>query len=77
VGGPSEAAAKPNPLAGNSAAIAGGRKLFTKNCSRCHGEDGSGRGSAADLQLGVVQQQRDGSLFWKITNGNLPRRMPS
>jgi hypothetical protein len=29
------------------------------------------------LQLGVVQEQRDGVLFWKITNGNPDRGMPS
>jgi hypothetical protein len=32
---------------------------------------------AADLQLPVVQQQPDGVLFWKITNGNPDRGMPS
>jgi hypothetical protein len=32
---------------------------------------------SADLQLPVVQQQSDGALFWKITNGNLGRGMPS
>jgi hypothetical protein len=32
---------------------------------------------AADLQLDVVQGQSDGSLFWKITNGNPDRGMPS
>ena len=32
---------------------------------------------AADLQLPVVQQQTDGTLFWKITNGNPDRGMPS
>jgi len=32
---------------------------------------------AADLQLPAVQQQSDGALFWKITNGNTDRGMPS
>jgi hypothetical protein len=32
---------------------------------------------AADLHLPVVQQQTDGVLFWKITNGNPDRGMPS
>jgi len=27
--------------------------------------------------LPLVQQQSDGALFWKITNGNLGRGMPS
>ena len=29
------------------------------------------------LQLPAVQQQSDGTLFWKITNGNPDRGMPS
>jgi hypothetical protein len=29
------------------------------------------------LQLPLVQQQSDGVLFWKITNGNTRRGMPS
>ncbi len=32
---------------------------------------------SADLQLPVVQEQSDGTLFWKITNGNTGRGMPS
>ena len=32
---------------------------------------------SADLQLPIVQQQSDGTLFWKITNGNLAHGMPS
>ena len=32
---------------------------------------------SADLQLPVVQEQSDGVLFWKITNGNARKGMPS
>jgi len=32
---------------------------------------------AADLQLPVVQDQNDGTLYWKITNGNPDHGMPS
>jgi hypothetical protein len=32
---------------------------------------------SADLQLAIVQQQSDGTLFWKITNGNARHGMPS
>ena len=74
---PAQAAGKRNPLAGNSAAVAGGRKLFLRHCAECHNQDGSGLKQAADLQLPVVQNQTDGTLFWKITNGNLPHNMPS
>ena len=76
---PAEAESKKNPLAERPQAAAGGKKLFMRNCVECHGEDGSGRVKkhAADLQLPVVQNQSDGTLFWKITNGNTDRGMPS
>ena len=75
---PAEAAARQNPLAERPQLASGGAKLFRRECSECHGADGSGRKkNAADLQLPVVQQQTDGALFWKITNGNTPRGMPS
>jgi mono/diheme cytochrome c family protein len=76
---PAEAAARPNPLAQRSQAVAGGKKLFLRNCAECHNQDGSGivKKHAADLQLPVVQAQSDGALFWKITNGNPDRGMPS
>jgi mono/diheme cytochrome c family protein len=76
---PDEAASKANPLANRLAAAAGGKKLFLRNCAECHGEDGSGilKKHSADLQLPVVQEQKDGVLYWKITNGNPDRGMPS
>ncbi len=73
---PPAAAAKPNPLAGSPELAAGGRKLFQRNCASCHGLEGQGLKKAADLRLPVVQQQSDGALFWKITNGNTRRGMP-
>ncbi len=74
---PAAAMAKPNPLAGSVELAAGGRKLFQRHCAQCHGAEGQGLKKAADLQLPVVQQQTDGALFWKITNGNQRRGMPS
>jgi mono/diheme cytochrome c family protein len=72
-----EAAARKNPLAEKPELAAGGRKLFKRNCVECHGDSGQGLKKAADLQLPVVQDQSDGALFWKITNGNPDRGMPS
>src|SRR5438128_2013232 len=74
-----DAAARINPLAEKPDAAAGGKKLFLRNCAECHAENGSGKVKkhAADLQLSVVQAQSDGTLFWKITNGNPDRGMPS
>ena len=76
---PAAAIARENPLASRPELAAGGRKLFQKNCAECHGSNGSGMETkhSADLQLPVVQQQTDGTLFWKITNGNARKGMPS
>jgi mono/diheme cytochrome c family protein len=74
---PTEAAEKRNPLAERLELAAGGKKLFTRNCVECHGKSGAGLKKAADLQLPTVQGQSDGALFWKITNGNPDRGMPS
>jgi mono/diheme cytochrome c family protein len=76
---PTDAAGKLNPLAQKPEATAGGKKLFQRNCVECHGATGAGveKKHAADLQLLAVQQQSDGALYWKITNGNTDRGMPS
>ena len=76
---PADAAGKLNPLAQKPEATAGGKKLFQRNCVECHGATGAGveKKHAADLQLSAVQQQSDGALYWKITNGNTDRGMPS
>jgi mono/diheme cytochrome c family protein len=75
---PPAAVSRPNPLAGKTQYAAGGRKLFQRECVTCHGPQGQGllQKNAANLQLPVVQQQSDGALFWKITNGNPRRGMP-
>ena len=74
-----EAASKANPLARRPQAVAGGKKLFVRNCAECHNQDGSGllKKHSADFQLAIVQGQSDGTLFWKITNGNPDHGMPS
>ena len=74
---PAGASEKTNPLAERPELAAGGKKLFTRNCVECHGKSGEGLKKAADLQLPAVQGQSDGALFWKITNGNPDRGMPS
>jgi mono/diheme cytochrome c family protein len=76
---PADAASRANPLARKPEAAAGGEKLFRRNCVECHGEGGSGvaKKNAADLLLPEVQSQSDGMLFWKLTNGNTDRGMPS
>ena len=75
---PAAAAARTNPLAARPSAAAGGRKLFGRECVECHGPEGGGsdKKHSADLRLPLVQAQTDGTLFWKITNGNPDRGMP-
>jgi len=74
---PQEAVDKKNPLAEKPSLAAGGKKLFKRHCVECHGTTGEGLKKAADLQLPAVQAQTDGTLYWKITNGNPDRGMPS
>ena len=74
---PESAAARSNPLAGRKDVLGGGGKLFQRHCAECHGTGGTGRKKAANLTLPIVQSQHDGVLYWKITNGNPDRGMPS
>lgn len=75
---PATEAAKKNPVSASKTSIAAGEKLYTKTCASCHGPSGDGDGRAA-LELGIQparlsesQNQSDGALFWKITNGKKP-----
>ncbi len=76
---PESAVAVQNPLAQRPETAKGGKKLFLRNCAECHGKDGAGlpKKHSADFRLSTVQGQPDGALFWKITNGNADRGMPS
>lgn len=71
-------AARKNPLKPTPEIVAGGRKLFQRNCVECHGPNGTGlKKNAANLQSEAVAQESDGTLFWKMTNGHLEKGMPS
>jgi len=76
---PENAAAQTNPLASRPDLAAGGRKLFLRNCAECHAKDGTGKTKkhSANLLIPAVQLQSDGTLFWKITNGNTGKGMPA
>ena len=72
-----------NPVKGDAAATAEGKKIYDSNCSICHGMKGKGDGVAAaglskppaDHSSATFQSQTDGAIFWKVTQGNSP--MPS
>lgn len=66
-----------NPYSGNKIAGQKGEKLYSKLCWTCHGRIGQGDGPAAknlkpkpkNFSLSEVQNQSDGELFWKLSNG--------
>ena len=76
---PAPANSRSNPLTDKPDTAAGGKKLFVRHCAECHGSDGAGlmNKRSADFRLAIVQEQSDGTLFWKITNGNAGTGMPS
>jgi len=68
---------KKNPLASDKKIVDQGAKLAQTNCVSCHGAKGKGDGVAAaalspkpaDWTSKRVQEETDGELFWKISNG--------
>ncbi|HEU5403604.1 MAG TPA: c-type cytochrome [Terriglobales bacterium] len=75
-----------NPLAGNSADIASGRKAFGSYCIVCHGLDGQNTGvpfadrmapPVPSLASDSVQKYSDGQLHSIIQNGIYPSGMPA
>jgi mono/diheme cytochrome c family protein len=77
---PKEANQITNPLLGNNDAIKAGKKLFNQQCAVCHGDSGKGDGVAglalnpkpASFVSEKVQNETDGAIFWKLTNGRPP-----
>lgn len=73
---PKEADAIENPLSGDGV-VSGGKKLFDKMCVICHGLKGKGDGIAGagltprPTNL-AVQDQSEGVIYWKLTEGNPP-----
>jgi mono/diheme cytochrome c family protein len=66
-----------NPFAKRADAVAGGARLFSDHCAKCHGEDALGRGKRPSLRSEEVQQATDGEIFWLLKNGYLSKGMPS
>jgi mono/diheme cytochrome c family protein len=54
-------------------------KLYKRKCSKCHGEEGDGKGSKAEFFVikpaafsapGFLAKKKDGQLFWITMNGS-------
>ena len=80
---PASADAKKNPLTSDAATIATAKALYVSQCQSCHGKKGKGDGPSAaplgvpagNFTLATTQEQSDGALYWKISEGKKP--MPS
>ena len=76
---PEEAKTIKNPVnpADRSVSAKKGKRIFKTRCMICHGATGVGNGAGGkalnpqpqNLTLPMVQNQSDGELFWKVTNG--------
>jgi len=77
---PEEAEQISNPFKGNEVATKAGKKLYKQQCAVCHGDSGKGDGVAGlaltprptSFKSERVQNETDGAIFWKITNGKSP-----
>jgi mono/diheme cytochrome c family protein len=77
---PSRATRKKNPISSDEKSIAAGKAVYAAQCLACHGPAGHGDGPQAkdlnpkprDLATSAIQEQTDGSMFWKITTGKAP-----
>ena len=73
---PASSARQKNPYAGQPSAIRDGAKLYSTNCSTCHGVGGQGTGNIPALSHGPTQSAPDGAVFWFITPGSVNNGMP-
>ena len=70
----------PDPVPSGKIVESEAKVLYATNCSPCHGGKGKGDGPAAqalspkpaDHTSPTVQNETDGSLFWKLSTGRSP-----
>jgi mono/diheme cytochrome c family protein len=66
-----------NPYSGQRKAAKAGRKLYERNCARCHGKKGEGTPNVPALAGGATQSIPDGLIYSYITRGDVGNGMPS
>ena len=82
---PAAAKRQKNPLPMTATEVVAGRSLYQKNCTFCHGYDGTGKTAAgmglnpvpADLSRAAIRQRTDGDLFYIIRHGIPDTAMPA
>jgi mono/diheme cytochrome c family protein len=67
---------QPAPRESSSEVRAGG-KLFAQHCASCHGTNATGGRRAPSLHTPSVQSMPDAALVQFLTDGDLPKGMPS
>ena len=74
-GGSPDAAKLKNPVAASAESISAGKRVYTRMCSRCHGPEGKGDGSAATAAVPDVTDAQwdyggsDGEIFSVVHDG--------
>jgi putative copper resistance protein D len=74
-GGNPEAAKIKNPIASSAESTAAGKRVYTRMCSRCHGPEGKGDGTAASATMPDLTDAKwdygdsDGEMFSVIHDG--------
>ena len=75
-GAPASAAKQPDPFTSSQDTDAG-HKLYSTNCSGCHGVNAQGNGNIPALSHGATQTAKPGEIFWYITKGEISAGMPA
>jgi mono/diheme cytochrome c family protein len=60
-----------------SSEVRAGGKLFAQHCATCHGSNATGGTRAPSLHTGSAQAIPDAALVQFLTDGDLPKGMPS
>ena len=82
---PEGAAKEPNPIAASPEVIEKGKKIYEKNCEKCHGKSGKGDGPDADPDMEPgdftdperIPRNPDGVMYYKVWNGRKSPKMPA